>query len=278
MQDLSSYDILSQFLSIDVSDGAAVFNLFATLPGAVVKVGKKPLERYVYVPGTRKDAVVLVAHADTVWDQAYGRDARSGMIWEDGIFRSTGENCGIGADDRAGCAMLWALRNSGHSLLVVDGEEKGKIGAKFLRRHNKKLFRALNRHCFMMELDWQGTGGCLYNQVENTPQFKNHIAKQAGFRDDAQKGGCDLQVLCQRVCGVNIGVGYRNHHRNNELLNVAEWENTLRLLTDFLSREQVQFPIPLSGRCRSAWRKCRALAGKVLRKLGIKKQTAKRTC
>ena len=271
MQQETSVDILKKFLAIPVSNGTAVFDLFASLPGAVAGVGRKPLERYVFVPGTRRDAVVLVAHADTVWDQAYGRQVQAEPLLEDGIFRNAGEHCGIGADDRAGCAMLWVLRNSGHSLLVVDGEEKGKIGARYLRRSNKKLFRLLNSHFYMMELDWQGTGGCLYNQVENTQQFKDYIFEQTGFQDDAQKGGCDLQVLCQKVCGVNMGVGYHHYHKASETLDVAQWERTYRVLTEFLSKEQKQFKIPLGGQMRSFLKRGKSLAGKILKKLGLRK-------
>lgn len=246
------FEILQRFLSIPVEDGSEVFQLFSQLPGAVTGEGEKPLERYVFVPGTRKDGVVLVAHADTVWDRAYDHAAKASLIFRDGVFSGESPDCGIGADDRAGCAMLWALRDSGHSLLVVDGEEHGKRGAKFLRQSNKKLFRRLNRHRFMLELDWRGTNGCLYNQVENSQKFKDYITSQLGFTDDQKKGGCDLQVLCRNICGVNLGIGYHNYHTPGETLVLAEWENTLKHLTAFLSEEQPKFPIPRKKQL-SAW-------------------------
>ena len=272
MQKETSTQRLERFLSIPVSDGGTVFRQFASLPGAVMKNGKKPLERYVYVPGSRKNGIVLVAHADTVWDQAYGKQEESKPVFEDGVYRSGNPACGIGADDRAGCAMLWALRNSGHSLLVVDGEEKGKIGARYLRKGNKKLFRQLNKHCFMMELDWRGTGGCLYNQVENTQQFKDYIAAELGFQDDAQKGGCDLQVLCHRICGVNVGIGYHGYHRPSETLVVAEWENTYQKLRTFLQKDHPEFIIPVSKRIRVTVRRLRSMAVKAFKKLKILKR------
>ncbi len=271
MQTETSREILERFLTLPVSDGAGVFEEFKKLPGAVAGTGSKPLERYVYVPGKRKKGIVLVAHADTVWDQAYGRQEKAEPVFQDGVYQSGTPDCGIGADDRAGCAMLWALRDSGHSLLVVDGEEKGKVGAKFLCKQNKKLFRKLNRHCFMMELDWRGTGGCLYNQVENTKEFKDYIAAELGFVDDAQKGGCDLQILCQRICGVNVGVGYRNHHTAKETLVVAEWETTYQKLSEFLEKEHQVFSIPCSKQLRAGMLRFKALVGRVLRKLKLRK-------
>ena len=41
------------------------------------------------------------------------------------FYRSGVYDEGIGADDRAGCAILWLLKDSGHSLLVTNGEEIG---------------------------------------------------------------------------------------------------------------------------------------------------------
>ena len=73
--------------------------------------------------------------------------------------------------------MLWELRNSGYSLLITDGEEFGKHGAKYLRKHNRKLFRKINKHSFLIELDWKGTDCCLFNQVDNTEKFKSYIAE-----------------------------------------------------------------------------------------------------
>ncbi len=267
----NSFEILQRFLSIPVEDGSEVFRLFSQLPGAVAGEGEKPLERYVFVPGSRKDAVVLVAHADTVWDRAYDRAAKASLTFRDGVFFGESSDCGIGADDRAGCAMVWALRESGHSLLVVDGEEHGKRGAKFLREGNKKLFRRLNRHRFMLELDWRGTNGCLYNQVENSQKFKDYITARLGFTDDQKKGGCDLQVLCRNVCGVNLGIGYHNYHTPSETLVLAEWENTLHRLSAFLEEKQPKFPIPRKKQLIAWLGRMKGRGGSLLRKLKLRK-------
>ena len=236
-------DLLTEFLNTPLDCGDLIFERFAALEGAVVGKGEKPLQRYVYVPGTRKDGVVLVAHTDTVWDKNYPAafGGERGVEFSDGVFRSTNPKCGLGADDRAGCAMLFALRNSGHSLLIVDGEEKGKHGAKYLRKSNRKLLKELNRHYFMLELDWCGTNFCLYNQVDNTDKFKEYILSSIGFEDEKKDGGCDLQVLCARICGTNLGVGYHNHHRAGETLVLSEWENTLEKLNSFLAKPQTRF-------------------------------------
>lgn len=243
--------ILQEFLSCPINSADSVFQKLEELPGAIAGRGENPLQRYVCIPGSRENKIVLVAHADTVWDEAYGKPMDTELRYQDGIFSSGNPECGIGADDRAGCAMLWALRDCGHTLLVVNGEEKGKVGAKFLRESNPKLFRMLNKHRFMIELDWRGTGVCLYNQVANTKKFRTYMGKTLGVRGEDKKGGCDLQILCHRICGVNIGVGYHNYHTAREFLSVAEWENTLSSLEDFLRQEHPKFHTSLPKRLRS---------------------------
>ena len=265
---VDSKAILDRFLNIPIASSQEVFEIFAQLPGAIFHKGEQALQQFVYVPGTRKDRVVLVAHADTVWDTAYGKPQEAVLRYEDGIYSSGNEKCGIGADDRAGCAMVWALRHSGHSLLIVDGEEKGKIGAKYLRKSHKKLFRQLNRHRFMLELDWAGVGGCLFNQVDNTQAFKDYI--QTTYTDSQKRGGCDLQILCRDICGANLSVGWSGCHTPKEQLSLPQWEENLQILTAFLAKPQPQFKIPLKYKVRNFLLKCRSFAGGILRKLGLR--------
>lgn len=236
-------DTLLNFLNTPLDSGDEIFDRFAALPGAVAGKGAEPLQRYVYIPGARKDRVVLVAHIDTVWDRSYNNPFSEprGVIFEDGIFKSNCPQCGIGADDRAGCAMLWQLKSCGHSILIVDGEERGKHGANNLRKSNHKLFRELNRHRYMIEFDWKGTNCCLYNQVDNTKRFKKYITEKLGFIDSKAKGGTDLGVLCLQACGVNLGVGYSGWHTNNEQLVLSDWENTLDKVRAFLEKPQPKF-------------------------------------
>ena len=267
---LENSKILLKFLNFPIIDGKDIFSCFANLPNAICENGKNKFERYVYIPGTRKDRVVLVAHTDTIWDENY-RDIKGetqNVILENGIFKGTNPKLGIGADDRAGCAMLWALKDSGHSLLLVDGEEKGKIGANFLKKHNPKLFKELNHHQFMLEFDWVGTNGCLYNQVDNTNKFKKFIETTLKFTDSKARGGTDLAILCHKICGVTLGVGYHKHHTIDEFLVLSEWENTLTQVNDFLSKPLPRFTCKFfAPRIRFA----KNIAHKLLKFLKLKK-------
>ena len=267
---MNHMELLESFLRYPLSDARGIFERFQTLPGAISYQGKMELERFVYIPGTRKDRVLLVAHADTVWDAAYGNSRESALVLEDGVFHSSDPACGIGADDRAGCAMVWALRNSGHSLLIVHGEEKGKHGARFLRKAYPKLYRELNRHQFMMEMDWAGFGGCLYNQVDNTPAFKAYITETLGFTDSRARGGCDLQILCRKICGVNVSTGWNYCHRPTETLDCDQWLQNYEALERFLEKPQPRYKIARISRMKKFAGKVKAKIGALARKMHLR--------
>lgn len=247
--------LVSKFLNVSTVDSKTVFEFFNTIHTSVYKSGNKDFQQFIFVPGDRQDRVLLVAHADTVWDAKYGNGSDSKLIFENGIYSSGNPNCGIGADDRAGCAMLWALKDSGHSLLILDGEEHGKIGAKYLKKQFPELFKEINRHQFMIEFDWRGTGGCLYNQVDYSNKFLRYITDNLGFVKENKKGGCDLQVLCRDICGVNVGVGYYNQHKSNEILVLEDWMNTYNAVSAFLEQPQPRFPISKIRRILSVLKK-----------------------
>lgn len=257
--------VINEFLNTPLDCSDSLFRRFSALPNAISGTGDQPLQRYVYIPGTRKDRVVLVAHADTVWDKAYKKPYSGAPLvaFDNGIFFSGNPTCGIGADDRAGCAMLWLLRDCGHSILLVDGEEHGKRGAWYLRKSNPKLYRTLNKHCYMIELDAKGTDHCLFSQVDNTDQFKAFIESNLGVTAGTEKGGTDVQVLCRNVCGVNLGIGYSNCHTPKEQLILSQWDNTLTKLEAFLqqpqSRYSTKFLSPFTGFCKRCTGKVKKL-------------------
>lgn len=251
--------LLSFFLGLPLTDTEAVFACFSSLPNAVEGRGERPMEHYLYVPGEREDRILLVAHADTIWDTRYGVAPLDphGVKLTEKVFHSADPRQGIGADDRAGCAMLWALRESGHSLLLLDGEEKGKIGARFLRDRAGDLFREINTtHRMMIALDAPGTHTCIFDQVDYTPAFRSYVENRLEVRQGKLSGGSDLQVLCHRICGVNYGVGYLNHHTAHETLPVRGWIDAYRKLTDFLEESHPRFPISKKSRAK---RKLKAL-------------------
>ena len=83
-------NLLFEFLNMPISNGNEIFSKFKALPNAIFFEGNEPLQKYLYIPGTREDRVVLVAHTDTAWDKAYGKEAHQNVLFKDDVFY--GEN------------------------------------------------------------------------------------------------------------------------------------------------------------------------------------------
>jgi len=138
-------EVLRSFLEIPLGSADGVFDRFLEIPGAIYR--GEGLERFLYVRGSRSNKVLLVAHADTVWDHDYGFNPgwTHEIAIENGEIRAVNDEFGLGADDRAGCAMLWLLKDLGHSLLVTNGEEQDQKGASWLKSDNKDIFDEINQ-------------------------------------------------------------------------------------------------------------------------------------
>ncbi|MEJ5365406.1 MAG: hypothetical protein WHS86_09915 [Desulfosoma sp.] len=225
--------VLEEFLSLSLESSDPVLQRFGNLPGAVHRDGGDG-RRFVYVPGSRKDRIVLVAHADTVWT-LWGRERTSRphrVVRENGIFRS--ESSGLGADDRAGCAILWLLKDSGHSLLVTDGEEKGQLGSWFLVEECPDIYDEINEtHGFMVEFDRRNAADFKCYDV-GTDDFRSYVASVTGYAEPDRRAFTDICTLCRDICGVNLSVGYYHEHSAQEYLSIREWRHTLDLCRSWL--------------------------------------------
>ena len=70
-----SLKTLRDFLEMPIESTDQVFSRFGNEPGAIIR--GEGLRKFAYVPGMRrKDRVLLVAHADTVWDFEYTGETR----------------------------------------------------------------------------------------------------------------------------------------------------------------------------------------------------------
>lgn len=228
------------FLSMPLFDSGAVLDRFSHLPGAIIRADRVfQKNRFVYIPGSRKDRAVLVAHADTVFDWEYDGTLFERVLYRDGdIVHAQG--LPVGADDRAGCAILWQLRNSGHSLLVVDGEELGCIGSRWLMGDHPDIADEINCHTFMIEFDrCNGTDFKTYDV--GTEVFKQYVAGATGYENAGADSFTDICELCRDICGVNLSVGYYDPHSFDEHLNLQEWKKTLSIARNLLSQKLSQF-------------------------------------
>lgn len=208
--------------------------------------------RFVYIPGIRKDRTVLVAHVDTVFPNVKPiLKEKDGIIYSgnrDGEIKYknpfnvelTRKGMGIGADDRAGAAILWAMRKSGHSLLLVSGEEKGCIGSRWLIE-NKCWENELNNHSFMLEFDRRGYAEIACYDIVSE-DFAKYLKEETNYKL-VEGAGTDVRRLCKTVCGANISLGYYSEHTTNERLVVNQWMNTLSMTDKWLSKPLTRFPL-----------------------------------
>lgn len=249
---------LRRFLSAPKTD---LFEIFSKFNNYLIKESSPS---YIYVPGTRSDRVLLVAHMDTVWSRV------PRIIEENGVIKSgnlvyTQENdyvkikgTGIGADDRAGVAMAYALSHLGHSILITDDEESGCVGAIDIMQTD--LAYEIERHSFAVELDRRDRSDIVFYNGE-PKEFRRFAVAKTGY---AANNGTytDIVYLCQNMCSFNISVGYRNEHKPNEILVINWWRNTFNILNSFLSEEQKRWnlyekaePKVIVGRGRTSSRK-----------------------
>jgi hypothetical protein len=136
-------------------------------------------------------------------------------------------NQGMGADDRVGIAMLWLLRNSGHSILITDGEEKGCVGA---RAAANTIPEELAKHQFAVEIDRQHDSEMVFYDV-STKEFEAYMKKVSGFRIDFGSS-TDIIPVCNAagICGVNLAAGYWGQHTSSEMFCYDAWLRTYKVV------------------------------------------------
>ena len=250
--------VLREFLEMPLEGTDAVFRKFLDLdmPGTIHEKGKCDFQEFLYIPGSRKDRVVLVAHADTYWDSRWAKlentkyrtqkkltsSMRNGRL----VFRNEygtehNRNGGLGADDRAGCAMLYLLRDMGHSILVTEGEEhRGKYQLALFPSRPELLGRINKEHQFAIQLDRENNRDFKCYDV-GTDQFKEFIAKNTGYKGINDAGRTDIVALCETICGVNFSIGYYSKHHSDEYLDFAEWKDSLEMVRKLLRKDLPRF-------------------------------------
>lgn len=229
---------LEKFLKMPITDTKEVFDEFLQIKGSTKR--GNGLASFVYIPGERNDRVLLVAHADTVWDYNYRRNDIPEIIdivLENGVYKN--KFGGFGADDRAGCAILWLLKDLGHSVLITSGEEYGQIGAKFLIEENPDIADEINyEHNFIIQFD--RSGRCDYKCYDvGTDEFRNYVEQNTGYKEPDRLRTTDIRVLCRDICGVNLSVGYYKEHTHEAYLVFEEWLRTLNIARRWLEKNDL---------------------------------------
>ena len=203
---------------------------FAKLPHAVRGNG------FVYVPGERewKERLLLIGHADTV----RRTDLPMKMLaCRDNTFKTLDQEP-LGADDRAGLAMLWILNadECEHSMLVTDGEEVGGLGAG---EAVESILGELLQHAFCVEVDRKGVEELVFYDGCANDAFRAWLKDEAfvGWTQDTGSY-TDIATICPAtlLCGVNLAAGYYQQHTMHERLVYADWLKTLKALGKVVTR------------------------------------------
>ena len=242
---MDEINVLKNFLNYPLGSANPILDRFSELKGSVRRGDGS--EQFVYIGGKRKNRVLLVAHADTVWDTNEDNTVLSDhdVKFNNGIFSSGTQGVGIGADDRAGCAILWLMKDLGHSLLITNGEEQGLLGSKWLMEHNEDIAEEINySHRFAVQFDRRDSNNYKCYNV-GTKDFREYLGQETGYSEPDRASYTDIVSLCRRITGVNLSIGYYNEHTENEMLVVREWIHTLEMSRTWLENDYL--PLFLMG-------------------------------
>ena len=106
----------------------------------------------------------------------------------------------------------------GHSLLITDGEEHGAIGSDWLMKgpENMDIANLINQdHQFIIQFD-RRNGKDFKCYSVGTDEFRAYIAEKTGYLEPDRSAGTDIVKLCRDITAVDLSVGYRNEHSEEE--------------------------------------------------------------
>jgi hypothetical protein len=211
--------------------------------------------------------VLLVAHADTVFagppssvewhgnlaiaGKGGGSANKNGSAGYQSGY--TWRSSGLGADDRAGCALAWTFRNSGHSLLITDEEEDGCVGASHAAA---EIAVELGSHLFAVEVDRRGDCNAVFYSV-STDAFENWILETLRSPWVRECGSfSDIAAMCHEagICGVNLAAGYYYEHTSQEIFSLDAWQRTRAGVERLLAHADRRWVLPPKPKKLSIWR------------------------
>ncbi len=217
------------------ADQFEIADRFANLPRACrLPVAAESREMIwadmIWIPPIKDKFVVLLAHSDTIWN-----DALVDLFFHDGRLLTNSLLTGTGADCRAGCAALWALRSTGHAILLTTGEESGCVGVSQMKSQYPEIIAAMSKAIALVEFDRRGKSEVVSYSHCTEDDLRIDMANDLGFT--AGYGSftdvVELESLTE-VQGVNLAVGFYNEHTNEETLVVDDWWHTVSLVKKWL--------------------------------------------
>lgn len=209
------------------------------------KFEKNPQKHWVWIRTKENwtEHETLVAHIDTVSDYDTAPSANDLLILTPGNTLVLDEKADakikcLGADDRAGVAMIWQLVKSivskqekvDFNLFFPSGEEVGTQGTREFLRIYKETFKTP----YMLEFDRRGNDIVGYDN--GNISFMDDL-EQAFDKATATGTFSDIAVFQRelKILSANISVGYKHEHTRSEELNLDTWYATFEKLKELIA-------------------------------------------
>jgi hypothetical protein len=151
----------------------------------------------------------------------------------------------LGADDRAGCALLLNHIHEINFLFTVD-EEKGGHGSYALTTNEDWVSEVRDAECTcFVQFDRRGFGQVIGTLSDYCCEdLEQEIGKAIGFVP-TRGVYTDINNLREVLPGVNLSIGYYNEHTHNEYLNIDEFfevNNYVPILNEALAFKVFESP------------------------------------
>lgn len=190
--------------------------------------------------------VVVVAHADTV--QENGKENLK-LLYDrkKGIMGSLG---GLGFDDKAGCAMIIKLVQSGlrPHVLITTGEESCCTGTQEFIKNFPKF--PIDDVRYFLQIDRRGENDYVTYSCDNW-EFNEYVEEFGFFYAYGSYTDISFLMKAYDIAGCNVSCGYYNEHTFTEYLDVTYWLHTYEKIRNMLKEETIpQFvyqPVEISN-------------------------------
>lgn len=140
---------------------------------------------------------------------------------------------GAGFDDKAGIFSIFKILEDGYlpHVIFTTNEEIGSLGAKKLvEDFSENPFNDLK---YLIQLDRANEHDCVFYSCENR-EFISYV-ESFGFVE-AFGTSTDIRHICPvwDIAGVNLSIGYKDEHAENETLDVNIMFNTISKVKEML--------------------------------------------
>ena len=95
----------------------------------------------------------------------------------------------------------------------------------------------------MIQFDRRGAEDYKFYNIPVSEKFENFIKSKTRYRNAGTNARTDIVALCEKICGVNLSVGYYNEHTQNEYIIFKNWFHTFKIVKKLLEEKQQQYKL-----------------------------------